>query len=64
MLTLMSDSFLFDAGWLFFAAWSVVVAVVSVTAFGRDFLPSRGRLELAHQDQAPEAARSTDLHLR
>ena len=34
------DSFLFDAGWLFFAAWIVVIAGVSVAAFGRDFFPS------------------------
>ena len=38
---MMSDSFLSDASWLFFAAWSVVVAVVGVAAFGHDLLPSR-----------------------
>jgi len=36
----MSDSYLLEAGWWFFAAWSVIVAVVSVAAFGRDLLPS------------------------
>ena len=35
----MSDSYLLDAGWLFFAAWSVVVIVVSVKAFGSDLFP-------------------------
>lgn len=35
----MQDWFLFDVGWLFFAAWSVIVVVVSVAAFGRDLLP-------------------------
>ncbi len=47
---MLSDSFLSDAGWLFFAAWSAVVAAVSLAAFGRDLLPSRLRLE-----QPPEA---------
>jgi hypothetical protein len=44
----MKDSYLFDAGWLFFAAWSVIVAVVSVAAFGRDFFP-----RTAQKDQSP-----------
>jgi hypothetical protein len=33
-----SESYLLDAGWLFFAGWSLVVVTVSVIAFGRDFL--------------------------
>jgi len=37
----MRDAYLFDVGWLFFAAWSVIVAAVSLAAFGRDFFPSR-----------------------
>jgi hypothetical protein len=32
------DSYLFEIGWLFFGAWSVIVAVFLVAAFGRDFL--------------------------
>lgn len=32
------DSYLFEIGWLFFAAWSVIVAIFLVTAFGRDFV--------------------------
>jgi hypothetical protein len=32
------DSYLFEIGWLFFAAWSVIVAVFLVAAFGRDFV--------------------------
>jgi hypothetical protein len=42
---MVGDSFLSDAGWVFFAAWSVIVAAVSLAAFGRDLLPSRMRLE-------------------
>jgi len=63
MLMLLNDSFLFDAGWIFFAAWSVVVAVVSVTAFGRDFFPSRARLEPA-QDQTPKTTDYTQARVR
>jgi hypothetical protein len=28
--------FIFDAGWIFFAAWGMALAAVSVIAFGRD----------------------------
>jgi hypothetical protein len=40
---MMSDSFLSDAGWLFFTAWSVVIGAVSIAAFGHDLLPSKAR---------------------
>jgi hypothetical protein len=36
--------FIFDVGWLFFAAWGLVLAAVSVIAFGRDILPALPRL--------------------
>ncbi|HEY6337863.1 MAG TPA: hypothetical protein VIW68_05170 [Candidatus Sulfotelmatobacter sp.] len=29
-----SESYLLDAGWLFFAAWSLAIVAVSVIAFG------------------------------
>jgi hypothetical protein len=32
------DSYLFEIGWLFFAGWSVILAVLLVVTFGRDFL--------------------------
>jgi hypothetical protein len=59
---MLNDSYLFDAGWLFFAAWTVIVAAVSVAAFGRDFFP-RTQLELAQQDQPQETARPAEPHL-
>jgi len=46
----MTDSYLFDAGWLFFAVWSVVIAVVSVWAFGRDLIPFQPHLEARKAD--------------
>jgi len=33
-----SESYLLDAGWLFFAGWSLVVVTVGVIAFGKDFI--------------------------
>jgi hypothetical protein len=47
---LLSDSYLFAAGWLFFAAWSVIVAVVTVAAFGRDLFPSQARRDPSRKD--------------
>jgi len=38
---MMPDSFLFDAGSLFFAAWIAVLAAITITAFGRDLLPTK-----------------------
>jgi hypothetical protein len=32
----MAQAFVFDAGWIFFAAWGMILAAVSVIAFGRD----------------------------
>jgi len=51
----MTDSYLLDAGWLFFAAWSVVVIVVSVKAFGSDLFPKLFPHEV-HRDPAPTRA--------
>jgi len=28
--------FIFDAGWIFFAAWGMALAAFSIIAFGRD----------------------------
>ena len=37
----MAQVFVVDVGWAFFAAWGMVLAAISVIAFGRDILPSR-----------------------
>jgi hypothetical protein len=39
----MSDSILTDLGSLFFVVWSLVIAAVSIAAFGRDLLSSVAR---------------------
>jgi hypothetical protein len=36
----MVEAFIFDVGWIFFAAWGMALAALSVIAFGRDILPS------------------------
>ena len=50
---MMSDSLLFEAGSLFFAAWIVVITAVSLAAFGRELLPTKSRLEPANEGNAP-----------
>ena len=42
---MLSDSILANAGWLFFAAYSVVVAVVNIAAFGGDMLPAKAQVD-------------------
>jgi hypothetical protein len=32
----MVQVFIFDAGWIFFAAWGMALAALSIIAFGRD----------------------------
>jgi hypothetical protein len=39
----LAQVFIFDLGWVFFTAWGMVLAALSVVAFGRDILPSPGR---------------------
>jgi len=48
-----TDTFLFNAGWLFFAAWIAVVAAVTVTAFGRDLLAWRTHVPDAVHEPLP-----------
>ncbi len=56
-----SDWFLSNAAWLFFAAWTAIVAAVSFAAFGRDLLPWRPELDSADQSQ-PKLAPVNSVH--
>lgn len=38
-----NEAYLFEAGWLFFAGWSLVLAALSLIAFGEDLIPSPAR---------------------
>ncbi len=60
----LSDSVLFDAGWLFFAALTLVVALVSVAAFGRDLLAWKAQLDPAPQPQSRDSTRPTNPRLK
>ncbi len=60
----LSDSFLSNAAWLFFAAWSAIVAAVSIAAFGRDLLPWSAPIESSHHSQTPDSARTTQSSAR
>ncbi|HET9308629.1 MAG TPA: hypothetical protein VFO46_21615 [Candidatus Sulfotelmatobacter sp.] len=55
---MMSDSLLFEAGSVFFAFWSLVVAAVGVAAFGRDLLPSKAHLNSSKVPSDPAAKTS------
>jgi hypothetical protein len=39
----LSEAYIIDAGWLFFAGWGMVLLAFSVVAFGRDLLPAAKR---------------------
>lgn len=60
-----TDTFLFNAGWLFFAAFLAVIAGVTITAFGRDLLPENAH---THPDPARKSpadqSRSTESRAR
>jgi hypothetical protein len=46
-----SENYLLDAGWLFFAGWSLVVLTISVIAFGKE-LASLPPLSETHRHEA------------
>jgi len=54
----MSDSYMLDASWILFGLWSVIVAAVSVAAFGRDLLPFRAQINSPQNAQTTDPARS------
>jgi hypothetical protein len=42
-----TDTFLFNAGWIFFAALSAAIATVNIVAFGPDLLLEKAPLDSA-----------------
>ena len=52
----MSDSILSNAGWLFFAAYSAIVAVVNWAAFGRDVLPAKAQVDSPQKNRPADPA--------
>ena len=56
---MLSDSILANAGWLFFAAYSAIVAAVSFAAFGGDVLPANAQAEASRKNGSTDRAQST-----
>jgi hypothetical protein len=61
-----ADSFLFNAGSLFFAAWIAIIAGVTIAAFGRDLLPGNphARPDPAHKPNPADPVRPTQSTAR
>ena len=55
---MLSDSILANAGWLFFAAYSAVVAVVNIAAFGGDVVHAKVPLDLPQKKSSADPVRS------
>lgn len=57
-------AYLFDAGWLFFAAWSLILLTFFVIAFGEDLLsgPDRQANTTTRKPQSP--MRSANSRIR
>jgi len=56
----MSDPYLFDAGWVFFTAWSALVFIVSLAAFGQDLFPTLARSERAQNTGSHEPVKPAE----
>jgi len=62
-----TDTFLFNAGSLFFAVWIAIIAGVTVAAFGRDLLPwnATGHPDpAAHKPHPADQVRPTQSSVR
>jgi len=55
---MLSDSILSSAGWLFFAAYSVIVAAVTWAAFGCDVLPAKAEVDSLQKNRPADPAQS------
>jgi hypothetical protein len=57
-------AYLFDAGWLFFAAWSLILLTIFVIAFGDDLLHGESRRAGQSVEKTPSTTRSATSHSR
>jgi hypothetical protein len=51
---MLSDSILANAGWLFFAAYSAVVAAVNIAAFGGDVVHAKAPRDASQTKSLPD----------
>lgn len=54
----MLSDILANAGWLFFAAYSAIVAAVSIAAFGGDVLPAKAQADASRKNGSVETVQS------
>ena len=61
-----TDTFLFNAGSLFFAAWIAIIAGVTIAAFGRDVVPGKAHAspDPPHKPNPADPVRSTQYTAR
>jgi hypothetical protein len=59
-----TDTFLFNARSLFFAAWIAIIAGVTVAAFGRDLLPWKAHPNPTHKPNSADHVRPTQSGAR
>jgi hypothetical protein len=52
-----TDTFLFNAGWLFFAVWIAVITSVTIAAFGRELLPLETNSDAANKSKVQRSLR-------
>jgi len=57
-------AYLFDAGWLFFAAWSLILLTIFVIAFGEDLLNTAHRDTDSPVKKTQTTMRSATSHTR
>ena len=55
----MLSDILANAGWVFFVAYSAVVAAVSFAAFGGDVLPAKAQADVSRKNGSTDTAQST-----
>jgi len=55
---MLSDSIRSNAGWLFFAAYSVILVVVNWAAFGRDLLPAKAQVDSPQKNTPADPAQA------
>ena len=53
--TVLNDAYLFDAGWVFFSGWTIVLVVISLIAFRGDLAAAPSREDFRHERRSRRA---------
>jgi len=54
----LAQVFIFFAGWAFFAGWGMVLAAISIVAFGRDVVPTAQRATVEKERSKADSFRA------